>query len=118
MDFFKAFLIGGFICVIGQILIDKTDLTPAKVLVLFVTIGVAMTAIGLYEPLVKFAGAGATVPLTGFGYTMAIGTMEAIKSNGLLGALTGGIIAAAAGIASAVFFGYLAALVAQPGDKS
>jgi stage V sporulation protein AE len=118
MDFVKAFIVGGLICVIGQILIDKTDLTPAKVLVLFVTAGVVLTAIGIYEPLVNFAGAGATVPLTGFGYTMAKGTLEAIRKKGLLGILIGGTSAAAAGIASAIFFGYLAALISKPGDKS
>ena len=118
MEYLKAFIVGGLICVAGQILIDKTKLTPARILVLFVTLGVALTAIGLYEPLVEFAGAGATVPLTGFGYTMAKGTMEFIKKEGFLGALTGGISAGAAGIAAAVFFGYLAALVSKPGDKS
>lgn len=118
MEYLNAFIVGGLICVIGQILIDKTKLTPARILVLFVTLGVILTAIGLYDPLVEFAGAGATVPLTGFGYTMAKGTMEAIKQKGVMGALTGGISAAAAGIAAAVFFGYIAALVSKPGDKS
>lgn len=103
---------------VGQILIDRTKLTPARILVLFVTLGVALTAIGLYGPLVEFAGAGATVPLTGFGYTMAKGTMEAVKDKGIMGALLGGVAAGAAGIAAAVFFGYLAALVSKPGDKS
>lgn len=103
---------------VGQILIDRTKLTPARILVLFVTLGVALTAIGLYGPLVEFAGAGATVPLTGFGYTMAKGTMEAVKDKGIMGALLGGVTAGAAGIAAAVFFGYLAALVSKPGDKS
>ncbi len=118
MEYIKAFFIGGLICVIGQILIDKTKLTPARILVLFVTLGVALTAIGLYEPLVNFAGAGATVPLTGFGYTMAKGTLEFVKEKGLMGVLTGGISAGAAGIAAAVFFGYIAALFSKPGDKS
>ena len=118
MDYVKAFIVGGLICVIGQILIDRTKLTPARILVLFVTLGVALTAIGLYGPLVEFAGAGATVPLTGFGYTMAKGTMEAVKDKGIMGALLGGVTAGAAGIAAAVFFGYLAALVSKPGDKS
>jgi stage V sporulation protein AE len=102
----------------GQILIDCTNMTPANVLVLFVTLGVFLTAIGLYEPLVKFAGAGATVPLTGFGYTMAKGTLEAVHEKGLMGALTGGTTAAAAGVGSAVFFGYIAALICKPGDKN
>lgn len=118
MDYIKAFVIGGLICIIGQILIDKTKLTPARILVIFVTAGVALTALGLYEPLVKFAGAGATVPLTGFGYTMAKGVIEAIQEYGILGILTGGVTAGAAGIAAAVFFGYVAALVSKPGDKA
>lgn len=109
---------GRLICVVGQILIDRTKLTPARILVLFVTLGVFLTAVGVYEPLVEFAGAGATVPLTGFGYTMAKGTLEAVREHGLLGALTGGITAGAAGIAAAVFFGYIAALVSKSGDKS
>lgn len=118
MEYLKAFIVGGLICVVGQILIDKTKLTPARILVLFVTLGVALTAVGLYEPLVEFAGAGATVPLTGFGYTMAKGTMEFVKKDGLMGVLTGGISAGAAGISAAVFFGYLAALISKPGDKT
>lgn len=118
LEYLKAFIVGGLICVVGQILIDKTKLTPARILVLFVTLGVVLTAIGLYEPLVNFAGAGATVPLTGFGYTMAKGTMEAVKQKGLMGALTGGISSTAAGIAAAIFFGYIAALISKPGDKS
>lgn len=118
LDYVKAFIVGGLICVVGQILIDKTKLTPARILVLFVTLGVVLTAVGLYEPLVNFAGAGATVPLTGFGYTMAKGTMEAVQSKGFLGALVGGAAAGAAGIAAAIFFGYIAALVSKPRDKS
>lgn len=118
MEYLKAFVVGGLICVVGQILIDKTKLTPARILVLFVTLGVALTAVGLYEPLVNFAGAGATVPLTGFGYTMAKGIFEAVKEKGLLGILTGGLTASAAGIAAAIFFGYIAALVSKSSDKS
>lgn len=118
MEYLKAFVVGGLICVVGQILIDKTKLTPARILVLFVTLGVALTAVGLYEPLVNFAGAGATVPLTGFGYTMAKGTLEAIKEKGILGIFTGGLTASAAGIAAAIFFGYIAALVSKSSDKS
>ncbi|MDQ5983475.1 MAG: stage V sporulation protein AE [Eubacteriales bacterium SKADARSKE-1] len=118
MEYLKAFVVGGIICVIGQVLIDRTKLTPARILVLFVTLGVILTAIGIYEPIVEFAGAGATVPLTGFGYTMAKGTMEFVKDKGLMGILTGGISASSAGIAAAVFFGYIAALVSKPGDKS
>ena len=102
---------------IGQILIDKTKLTSARILVLFVTLGVILTGLGIYKPLVEFAGAGATVPLTGFGYTLAKGVMEEVDSNGLLGALTGGLSAASAGIAAAVFFGFIAALVSKPKMK-
>lgn len=118
VDYLWAFVVGGAICVVGQVLIDFTKMTPARILVLFVTLGVALTALGLYEPLVKFAGAGATVPLTGFGYLMAKGTMEAVQQRGLLGAFSGGVAASAAGIAAAVFFGYLAALISNSGDKS
>ena len=116
-EYGKAFVVGGLICLVGQILIDKTKLTPAHILVLFVTLGVVLTAVGLYGPLVDFAGAGATVPLTGFGYTMAKGVVKAIQEQGILGILTGGVTAAAAGIAAAVFFGYLAALISKPSDK-
>lgn len=117
MGVLKCFLVGGLICVIGQILIDKTKLTSARILVIFVTAGVILGALGLYEPLVKFAGAGATVPLTGFGYNLAKGATEAVKEIGLLGAFTGGVKAAAGGIAAAVFFGYLASLVSKPKIK-
>lgn len=116
-EYGKAFVVGGLICLVGQILIDKTKLTPARILVLFVTLGVVLTAVGLYGPLVDFAGAGATVPLTGFGYTMAKGVVKAIQEQGIVGILTGGVTAAAAGIAAAVFFGYLAALISKPSDK-
>ena len=116
-EYGKAFVVGGLICLVGQILIDKSKLTPARILVLFVTLGVVLTAVGLYGPLVDFAGAGATVPLTGFGYTMAKGVVKAIQEQGILGILTGGVTAAAAGIAAAVFFGYLAALISKPSDK-
>lgn len=118
MDYVKAFVIGGLICVVGQILIDKTKLTPARILVLFVTAGVALTAVGLYGPLVEWAGCGATVPLTGFGYNLAMGVKKAIGEFGLLGVLTGGLTATAAGIAAAIFFGYLIALIFKSGDKS
>ena len=104
-EYAKAFIVGGLICVIGQILIDKTKLTPARILVGFVTLGVVLTALGLYEPLVKFASSGATVPLTGFGYTLAMGVREAVDRDGLIGALTGGLTATAAGIAAAILFG-------------
>ena len=117
MMLLRCFVVGGLICVVGQILIDKTKLTPARILVIFVTAGVILGALGLYEPLVKFAGAGATVPLTGFGYNLAKGATEAVKEIGLLGAFTGGVKAAAGGIAAAVFFGYLASLVSKPKIK-
>jgi stage V sporulation protein AE len=118
VEYLWAFLIGGTICGIGQLLIDFTKLTPARILVIFVTAGVALTGLGLYEPLVKLAGAGATVPLTGFGYLMAKGTLEAVREHGLIGVFSGGVAASAAGIAAAVFFGYVAALLSKPGDKS
>lgn len=114
----KAFLVGGLICAIGQVLLLKTRLTSARILVGFVTVGVILGALGLYKPLVDFAGAGATVPLTGFGYTLAHGAMEAVKEEGLFGAFTGGVKAGAGGIAAAVFFGYLAALIFKPKMKS
>lgn len=114
----KAFIVGGIICAFGQILILKTQLTSARILVGYVTAGVILGALGLYKPLIDFAGAGATVPLTGFGYTLAHGAIEAVKSEGILGALTGGVTAGAGGIAAAVFFGYLAALIFKPKMKS
>ena len=118
MDFLWAFLVGGAICAVGQLLLDYTKLTPARILVLFVTAGVALSAVGVYAPLVKLAGAGATVPLTGFGYLMAEGVRKAVAEDGLFGALSGGVAAAAAGIAAAVFFGFLAALFSRSRDKS
>ena len=121
MDFMmliKAFAVGGAICVVGQLLIDLTAMTPARILVMFVTAGVALTALGVYEPLVEWAGGGATVPLTGFGYTLAKGAETAVAEKGLLGALSGGLIGAAAGIAAAIVFGWLVALVSRSGDKS
>lgn len=118
MEYFKAFLVGGVICAIGQIFIDRTKLTPARILVGFVTAGVLLTAVGVYEPLVKWAGAGATVPLSGFGYALARGVEKAVRENGLLGVLTGGIAGTAAGITAAVFFGFIIALLSKPGDKT
>ena len=118
MEFVRAFVIGGAICVVGQLLMDFTKMTPARILVSFVTLGVLLGALGVYEPLVKYAGAGATVPLTGFGYLMAKGTLEAVREKGLLGAFSGGLTAGAVGISAAVFFGYLAALFSKSGDKS
>ena len=113
-----AFLVGGILCVIGQILIDKTKLTPARILVMYVTTGVILGALGIYKKLVDIAGCGATVPLTGFGYNLAKGTMEAVKEQGLLGAFIGGVKSSAGGIAAAVFFGYIASLLAKPKIKS
>ncbi len=113
-----AFGVGGFICLIGQVLIDFTKLTPARILVGYVVAGVILTAIGVYEPLVKIAEAGATVPLTGFGYSLATGVKEAVKQYGIIGALSGGLTATAAGITAAVFFGYIMSLFCKSGDKS
>lgn len=118
MEFFNAFWVGGLICVVGQILIDKTKLTPARILVTYVVVGVLLAGIGLYQPLVEFAGAGATVPLSGFGYTMAEGIKSAVSSRGLLGVMTGGLTAAAAGITAAIIFGLIAAFCSRPSDKS
>ncbi|MGN0551432.1 MAG: stage V sporulation protein AE [Acutalibacteraceae bacterium] len=117
MDYFNAFWVGGLICVLGQIFIDKTKLTPARILVSLVVLGVALTAVGVYKPLVEFAGAGATVPLCGFGYTMAEGVKKAVAAKGLMGVLTGGLSAAAAGVTAAIVFGLLAALVSKPKGK-
>ncbi len=113
----KCFVTAGVICVLGQILIDKTKLTPAKILVIFVTTGAILGGLGVYQYLVDFAGAGATVPLTGFGYNLAKGAIEAVQQMGLVGAFVGGVKAAAGGIAAAVFFGYLAALISKPKMK-
>ncbi len=117
MQYIYAFLVGGIICSIGQILIDKTKLTPARILVIFVVSGVVLTAIGLYEPIVNFAGAGATVPLSGFGYSLAKGVVKDVNELGLIGIFTGGIKATAGGIAAAVIFGYIASLLAKPQIK-
>ena len=114
----RCFIISGLLCVIGQILIDKTKLTPARILVIYVTTGVILGGLGIYKYLVDFAGAGATVPLTGFGYNLAKGTIKAVQETGLIGAFTGGLKASAGGIAAAVFFGYIASLVAKPKIKS
>ena len=118
MEYLKAFLAGGVLCAIGQILIDKTGLTPARILTAYVVAGVLLSALGLYQPLVDWAGAGACVPLTGFGNTLAKGVREAVAESGVLGAFTGGITASAAGIAAAIFFGFLVALIFKPKDKS
>ena len=115
--FVKAFCVGGLICVIGQILMQLTKLTSARILVLFVVAGVVLTAIGVYNPLVDFAGAGATVPLTGFGYSLAMGAIEGVQKYGLGGAFVGGIQKTAAGIAAAILFGLLNALIFKPHAK-
>ena len=117
MMYVKAFVVGGLICMIGQVLIMKTNLTSARILVGYVTAGVVLGALGVYKPLIDFAGAGATVPLAGFGYMLSHGAIEAAKSEGILGAFTGGVRAGAGGIAAAVFFGYLAAILFKPKMK-
>ena len=118
LNVFKAFLVGGAFCLIGEILIVYTKLTPARILVSFVVSGVLLTAIGLYEPIVAFADAGATVPLTGFGYSLATGVKAAVEEKGLIGALTGGLTATAGGITASVLFGLLASLIFKSGDKT
>ena len=118
MDYLKAFLVGGLLCLIGQILVDKTKLTPARILVGYVVAGVILGAFGLYQPIIDFAGAGASVPLTGFGATLAKGVKEAIDENGALGILTGGLKATAGGISAAIIFGLLAGILFKPKDKS
>ena len=118
MEYLRAFIVGGLICIIGQILIDKTQLTPARILVGYVTAGVILSAFGLYAPLVEFAGGGASVPLSGFGHLLAQGVREAVDEKGLLGVLTGGFTAAAAGITAAMFFGFIVAMVGKPKSKN
>lgn len=117
MMILKAFVVGGILCIIAQILIDKTKLTPARILVLYVTVGTILGGLGVYKYLVDFAGCGATVPLTGFGYNLAKGVIEEVTKNGFLGAFIGGVKAAAGGITAAIFFGYIASLVAKPKMK-
>ncbi|MBQ9314386.1 MAG: stage V sporulation protein AE [Clostridia bacterium] len=117
MKYVWCFVIGGLICIVGQILIDKTKLTSARILVLFVTLGVILTGLGLYEPIVNLAGSGATVPLTGFGYSLAKGAIKGVQEEGLLGAFTGGIKATAGGISAAIIFGFIAALISKPKIK-
>ena len=117
LDYLKVFVTGGIICGIGQLLIDRTKITAARILVIFVVSGVVLTALGLYQYVVDFGGAGATVPLTGFGYALAKGVLKAVDESGLLGAFTGGVSAASAGIAAAIFFGYVAATFAKSKSK-
>lgn len=118
MQYFHAFWVGGLICAIAQILIDKTKLTPARILVLFVVVGAILGGLGIYEPLVQFAGAGATVPIVGFGNVLAQGAIKGIQEHGFLGVLTGGAEAASGGISAAIVFGFLIALIFKPKMKS
>ena len=118
MDYLKAFLVGGLLCLTGQILIDKTKLTPARILVSYVVIGVFLGAVGVYKPLAEFAGAGATVPLTGFGYNLAKGVKEAVQQDGFLGIFTGGLKACAGGITVAIVAGLLYSLIFKAKDKA
>lgn len=118
MEYVKAFAVGGGLCLVGQILIDKTKWTPARILVSYVVLGVVLSGLGVYEPLADFAGAGATVPLTGFGNTLAKGVREAVDQQGFLGIFTGGLKATAGGITAAITAGLLAALLFRPRDKS
>lgn len=117
MEYVKAFIVGGLLCLIGQILIDKTKLTPARILVSYVVVGVFLGAIGVYKPLAEFAGAGATVPLTGFGYSIAKGVKEAVQEDGFLGVLTGGLKATAGGITAAILAGLIASFLFKAKDK-
>ena len=116
--YIKVFAVGGLFCVVGELLVLKTKFTPARILVSFITAGVILSALGLYGPLVDFAGAGATVPLTGFGHALAQGAIHAVQENGLIGAFTGGVTAAAGGITAAIFFGFLAAALFRPKPKT
>lgn len=118
LEYAKAFLVGGALCAVGQVLIDYTKLTPARILVAYVVAGVVLGGLGWYQPLIDFAGAGASVPLTGFGSLLAKGVREAVKKDGLLGVLSGGLTASAAGITAAMVFGLLAALIFKPKSKS
>ena len=118
MDYIKAFLIGGLLCLLGQILIDKTKLTPARILVSYVVAGVFLGAVGIYKPLADFAGAGATVPLTGFGYNLSKGVKEAVQQDGFIGIFTGGLKACAGGITAAIVAGLLTSLIFKAKDKS
>jgi len=118
LEYVKAFVIGGLLCAIGQILIDKTSLTPAKILVSYVVAGVILGGLGIYKPFAEWAGAGATIPLTGFGNTLAQGVKKAVEEKGLLGAFTGGFTSAAGGICAAIFFGYIIALIFKPKEKN
>ena len=117
MDYLKAFLVGGALCAVGQVFIDRTKLTPARILVGFVTAGVLLSAAGLYGPLTEWAGAGASVPLSGFGHVLAEGVKKGVAEKGALGILTGGVTALAAGLCAAIVFGFAVALLSKPTDK-
>lgn len=117
MQMLRCFVVGGLICIVGQVLIDKTKLTPARILVIFVTTGSILGGLGIYKYLINFAGCGATVPLTGFGANLAKGAIEEVQNSGLLGAFIGGVKASAGGIAAAIFFGYIASLISKPKIK-
>ena len=117
MDYLKAFVVGGILCAIAQVLIDKLKITPARILVIYVVAGTAVTVLGLYQPLVDFAGCGATIPLTGFGYTLAKGAKEGVAKDGICGILSGGVTGASAGITAAVVAGLLVALIFKPKAK-
>lgn len=117
MEYLKAFVCGGVLCVVGQLLIDRTKLTPARILVCYVTTGVILSGVGLYQPFADWAGTGATVPLTGFGHLLAKGVKKAVAEQGLLGAFTGGVTSAAGGITAAIFFGFVVALIAKAKPK-
>ena len=118
MDYIKAFLVGGTFCLVGQLLIDKTKLTPARILVMYVVAGVVLSALNLYQPIIDFADAGASVPLTGFGHTLATGVQKSVKADGFLGIFTGGLKATAGGITAAIFSGLVAGIIFKPKDKS
>lgn len=118
MNYLWAFLVGGLFCAVGQLLINYTKLTPARILVTYVVSGVVLGGLGIYEPLVKFAGAGATVPLTGFGYSLAKGVQKAVETEGLIGVISGGLMATAAGITAAIICGFLVSILTKPSDKS
>jgi stage V sporulation protein AE len=118
LEYIKAFIIGGIICLIGQLMIDKTKLTPARILVSYVVAGVILSASGVYQKIVDFAGAGATVPLTGFGHTIAKGVKDAVDQQGFLGIFTGGLTASAGGISAAILFGLIMSFIFRPRDKS
>lgn len=118
MEYIKAFVVGGMICIIGQVILDNTKLTPAHILVTFLVLGVIMGTLGIYDPIVEFAGAGATIPISGFGNTLAKGAMEGAKTKGIIGAFTGGVEATAAGVAGIILFGYVMAIIFDPKTKN